>query len=368
MDIAIKDFIESKGCELLSIVSNKRSHKILTIISSCGHESNVLYHNFRLKGTGILCKACVQKTVAAKNKYLSSTVETQSQGIQILYSLLSSCYNIEFTREGCEADILIRHNKVDEDLWYGIQLKTTYAKNKYNQYSFAFQSTRKNKDCILLFCAIEEKKLWCLPKSYVLPKSRLNIGTSSASKYNMYEVLVDDLNVYIENILHQYVPSDIQSWNISTQRCTLEDYFVELRKTRLDFLNFIRPHRNQTHHDFLVNGFKNQEKSISLEGREKQTVTFTLKKNNGTRRTDTGIKRQFIPYDIGDNDFYWLWCKESPLFYIIPERILVDNCIIGTSAKGYLTIPKRSSLPWIHPYTFNIEDIDEARIKRLFCL
>ena len=29
-----------------------------------------------------------------------------------------------------------------------------------------------------------------------------------------------------------------------------------------------------------------------------------------------------IPYEIGDNDFYWLNCNNSSVFYIIPESIL----------------------------------------------
>ena len=68
-----------------------------------------------------------------------------------------------------------------------------------------------------------------------------------------------------------------------------------------------------------------------------------LSKNKG------GINN--IPYDKGDNDFYWINLYDYETFYIIPEKILIDKQIISTETKkgkGYLSFAVSNK--WVDKY------------------
>ena len=52
-----------------------------------------------------------------------------------------------------------------------------------------------------------------------------------------------------------------------------------------------------------------------------------MSKNNGF----TNGHRNFIQYDIGDNDFYWLNCEDCSYFFVVPEQIFIDKGLIGNN-------------------------------------
>ena len=78
----VSEYIKSQDCKLLA--SNEEYEKILKdmptkarkrdcklkILSKCGHESTIIFHNFRMRGTGIYCKSCAnfQKIDKLKTK------------------------------------------------------------------------------------------------------------------------------------------------------------------------------------------------------------------------------------------------------------------------------------------------------------
>lgn len=365
-----KAYVESKGCRFISATTENKNIK-LNIISTCGHESIVFYSNFRVKGTGIICSSCSLEKARHKvmTHHNTSSLEIEKQGIDMIREALDDLFCVEVTREGCLADIIIKAKQNDDDIWYGIQLKTTKQINDVNQYAFGFRHRSLYPNCIILLNVLSEKRIWCLPKDFDIPKSRINIGSTDRGKYASFEIHTCSLASHLKSIITQYKPSSYKEWNFCTEQTALEDYFSGIRKDKLNFLDCTRPTHNQLCYDFTINGYRVQEKSISLEERKTKSKTFTLKRNNGTKRNDQNkLVRQFRPYNIGDNDFYWLWCKDTDLFYIIPEHVLVEQNIIGPNGKGRFTIPKKGVLPWIQPYTFDINNIDEQKIKSFFNL
>jgi len=73
-------------------------------------------------------------------------------------------------------------------------------------------------------------------------------------------------------------------------------------------------------------------------------------------------------YEIGDCDFYWLNCKNSSNFYVIPENILIENGILG-SLDGKiksLTISKTNKKTfWTNDYLFNYENLDKDKLCKI---
>lgn len=364
----IKEYVESKGCTFISatIVEGKTRHWKINIISSCGHESEVFYTNFKLKNSSVICKECRKNIISERGKTLGKdTLNIEHDGIEMIRKYISDEFYMEKTREGALADFIIKTKQTRDDVWYGVQIKTTTKKNYLHQY--AFQINKKYDNCIMILNVLSELRIWCLPLLFDYPKTTINIGNTSKSKYAQYEVSPNHLIKRLLDIIKNYQPYPFAHWNKSSNvRCDLEDYFINIRESKLSFLSFALPHRNSSVYDFTVNDYKVQEKSISLDNRKKKTMAFKLAKNNGSIRSDGKKFHKCKPYEKGDNDFYWLWCKESPFFYIIPEDILFENHVLGDEGHGNLIISKTKEKPWLKPYTFDINNIDEAAIKALF--
>lgn len=82
-----------------------------------------------------------------------------------------------------------------------------------------------------------------------------------------------------------------------------------------------------------------------------------------------------MPYDKGDNDFYWIHLNDWRLFYVIPEAELIKHGYIadgtneghkhiGIYPKLYNKNPKKNS--WITEYEFDYHNIDSNRLKAMF--
>ena len=106
-----------------------------------------------------------------------------------------------------------------------------------------------------------------------------------------------------------------------------------------------------------------QEK-VAKVGNENR-YCFKLCKNNGI----INKKCNQIQYDIGDNDFYWLNCDNKKIFFVIPEKILVDKRLVGNEKENKNTFFKitikevlHKSISWLQPYMFNYENIDKERL------
>lgn len=67
-------------------------------------------------------------------------------------------------------------------------------------------------------------------------------------------------------------------------------------------------------------------------------------------------------YDKGDNDLYWLNCKNGN-FYVIPEEELNCNGYIGEKGKVKLYVsPTNKNTERCNKYLFNYENIEKDRL------
>jgi len=93
----------------------------------------------------------------------------------------------------------------------------------------------------------------------------------------------------------------------------------------------------------------------------KNTYIFGLTKSKG--RVDKKI--QHIQYEVGDNDFYWLNPEGKKYFYVIPEKLLVENGFICNTKKIVLHCSLTAKDAWYNNYLFEYENIDKDRLCRL---
>ena len=71
-------------------------------------------------------------------------------------------------------------------------------------------------------------------------------------------------------------------------------------------------------------------------------------------------------YEEGDNDLYWLNCKNGK-FYVIPEEELIKNGHIGKDCKKeklYVS-PTNSNTEWCDEYLFDYNNIDKERLTKI---
>jgi hypothetical protein len=110
-------------------------------------------------------------------------------------------------------------------------------------------------------------------------------------------------------------------------------------------------------YDFMIGNKKIQEKVGSISDNS-MSNRFYLSKCNGKNKKQC--------YQKGDNDFYWLNCKNSNIFYVVPENILIENNIVDTQDKKpcEITIGPKTNL-WIKEYEFDYEKPNKKKLLEL---
>lgn len=117
-------------------------------------------------------------------------------------------------------------------------------------------------------------------------------------------------------------------------------------------------------YDFKIGDKKIQEKVGGHPHKNLNTYHFSFSKMNG--RIKGKKKRQ--TYEIGDCDFYWLNCKNSSKFYVIPENILIEKGYIGNLDKKIksITISKTNKKTfWTEDYFFDYENLDKTKLCKI---
>ena len=121
-------------------------------------------------------------------------------------------------------------------------------------------------------------------------------------------------------------------------------------------------------YDFKIGNKKIQEKIGGIDKNQNTRFIFSICKNNGNKFG----KRNQTQYDINDNDIYWLNCSDKKYFFVIPEKILIDNNFIGNkySKKVLMINPTnvyKNNL-WLKPYMFDYENIDSENLLAILNL
>lgn len=111
--------------------------------------------------------------------------------------------------------------------------------------------------------------------------------------------------------------------------------------------------------DFMVNGYKVQEKIANLpKGKKSFTVVFAKSNKNKMK----------CAYHKDDNDFYWVNIPNKVDFYLFPAKVLFDhNILSGEVCDGSMNLFLAESKEWLkqYKYSYNADGINET-IQRIF--
>lgn len=366
----IKRTFEKEGCKLITTREEMQIHNLhvtskYKIIASCGHEiDGCWFHMFKYRGTGKICKTCMDKSQAIHNKALnevhvggnSYAHSIEQQGIDLIKKYAGDKINIEVSPECCLADIAIKDIITKDDKWTPLQLKCTLI-GRHNIYSFTFNGTNYKDMYILLIC-VNEEKFWIINGNDVVDQKKVSIGMKK-SKYNQFAVDKSELGIHLSKLYY----NDINKKSLSviqtpiTKKCQKEQEFKKLREQKLHNIFFVQPELGYTVYDFKLNEFKVQEK------------TAYIYKNNlyaSIHRHNKGIKNQ--PYNKDDNDFYWIHCPDKKHFYVFPNDVLVEKkIVINDSAMNVNKNISFKKHPWTNNYLYNYDDNDICeKITQIF--
>jgi hypothetical protein len=377
--LIVKDAMDNNGCGLLITfeefeerrcgLSNKYyQHVRVDYIATCTHQMNVAVTNFLVRKTGLVCKECSKVNSIKLNRERGNihTLKVENDGYNILEPLLKDKYDIHRSKEGCRCDIIIRKQGIEEDKWLNIQLKVN---NKLSYGMYSFRSISEHYRDMLLICVnIEEQKIWIIPYNELTIKSNLNI--SIKSKYDKYLVHHDKIEEYINKYYDTCKQTTYEeSMTPVSELQKREQEYIRKREKYIPFLKFEYLDIQNTPTDFIVNGFRVQEKVVGYVAK-KDMLVVGFASNNGI--SNEGI-RQFRTYRFGENQYYWLHSSIDNRFWIIPEGKLCDEeyisksdetknkCGLSFKSTGYSEGKK-----WLAKYEFTYENPDVERITEMF--
>ena len=183
-----------------------------------------------------------------------------------------------------------------------------------------------------------------------------------------YDKNLIDLNILQEVLIRWY---EKELYNVSKIVANTplslthlkEHEFSSLRELKLPFIQFENVSDQGSRVDFMVNGYKIQEK-LRSNGKKCGTIYFNLCRSskNGTRF-----------YKKGDNDFYWFHMPDKKMFYVIPEKELIIRSFIGVDDKNFR--PKILSLNvkgvfegtrWANEFMYEYDNPNEKRLLSMF--
>jgi hypothetical protein len=333
--------------------------------ASCGHENIVSYKNFTTLNQGINCPKCVNKNTGLKLKELrtgenKNNLLQELNGINYFKEVIGDHFTTIKSFDGCKADIAIKKFEEIEDLWLGIQVKTTNKKTEREQYYFKLNNGEYD-NCLLLCICDEDKKMWLIPYDEV--KGLKTIGVAQKSKYNKYEVnketLIEKLNYYY-NLINKFEFKILDTPTSTTQQ--QEQKYRNIREIKINFIKFKNNDMEGFVYDFMIGSKKVQEKVGTICKNNLNSYFFNLSKYDC--RIDGKCKNKC--YEKHDNDFYWLNCKNGK-FYVIPEDALLENGYIGKDSKKeklYVS-PTNQNTEWCNEYLFDYNNVDKEKLLNL---
>lgn len=371
LEIPTYESVLKKFCEKQCLVTMSKEEFIenyknnnckIKYNASCGHENSVSYKNFTTLNQGINCPKCVNKNTGLKLKELrtgenKNNLLQELNGINYFKDLIGDHFTTIKSFDGCKADIAIKKFEEIEDLWLGIQVKTTNKKTEREQYYFRLNNGEYD-NCLLLCICDEDKKMWLIPYEEV--KGLKTIGIAKKSKYNKYEVnkenLIEKINYYY-TLINKFEFNVLDTPTSKTQQ--QEQEYRNIRENKIKFIEFKNNNMEGLVYDFMIGSKKVQEKVGSIIHNNLNSFSFNLSKYDC--RINGKCKNK--SYEKGDNDLYWLNCKNGK-FYVIPEEELIQNGYIGKDCKKeklYVSLTNQNT-EWCDKYLFDYNNIDKERL------
>ena len=327
--------------------------------ASCGCENTVYFNVFRNRGTGVICPKCISKKNAQIKKEQNvgiTNIYNELNCINYFNGLVNEHFEIVKCFDGCKCDIAYRPINITNDVWCGIQVKSTNILTR--EYSFHLDKNDYTNLIILCICFVD-KKIWAIPYDIVKSMEKITIGLKR-SKYNIYELnenIIDKLT-QLYNDSHKF-----EFETLDTPQNIYQIREQEYRRYRENTLNFIKFEDNGI--EGLVYDFKISEKKIQekVGGIRKggNGHLFCLWKNKGK----INGKSIYTQYKSGDNDLYWLNCEGKKYFYVIPEKILILYNFVDRDKKRVLYCNPSLKNIWYNEYLFDYENVDKEKILKL---
>jgi hypothetical protein len=332
---------------------------VYDIIASCGHTHKIRANN-PFENT-IMCLQCSKKQAIVKQIETHNSSE-HNLGYQLEYDsyifikeLISNAFDIIKLPEGTKADLLVKPNNIEDDLWCQIQLKATKAPARKNQYNFNLNKQYLN--MVIICNCLEDEKLWVMSGD-VFKDYRTVTLCEKNSKYEKYICKSDNLAKQLLQFYENENVKKIDSKSAYRDVCpnvAKEQKYRLLREAKLSFIAFEYSEMGGLVYDFKINGLKFQEKYNNHTNDNPNRFNFHLHKYGGTINN----KAIECPYGQSDNDFYWFHVPGDKLFYVIPEIELLENGFIKSiNQRG-----KKSIV--LHPHC-SFEDLTKRCITTAF--
>ena len=330
---------EDKGCKLITtkedFINNKMYiDSVFEYTTTCGHTSSIRLSHFKNDGQGLLCQDC--NKVTAREKAIEKTKDdnmlcqkVELDGYNILKKTIEDSFVVERTYEGCLADVAIKPNDSESDLYLPVQLKATSGKGSQNRYIFTLNNDYK--DLVLCCISNNDKRIWIFDFDNIPKTSTVGISKAtekSKSKYDTFEVDEESVINKLLDLYKQY-PNKLQTKNAvmtplaDTARKELKYRF--LREEKLINFDFKYPEIQCSVTDFTINDFKVQEKVLITS--KSDSMTAHLSKAAGKNKARS-------PYEENDNDFYWYHIPNTTTFYIIPQDVLIKDGYIKSETDN----------------------------------
>ena len=70
-------------------------------------------------------------------------------------------------------------------------------------------------------------------------------------------------------------------------------------------------------------------------------------------------------YEVGDCHFYWLNCKNTSLFYVIPENKLIETGFLGNldgKIKSLTISTTNKKTFWTKDYLFDYDNLNKEKL------
>jgi hypothetical protein len=361
----IKEFFESKNCKLLTtkeeFINNKMNAKNskYNIISSCGHNTPECYfHTFKNRNTGVLCKECIINN--SRVKKISNNFETEDNAFEIIKKLISDIFEVNINGECVSADLCIKLKNEKNDLWLPLQLKSTAKPDKT---TFSFHLDNKiYENMLIIFICIKPIKIFIFDSNDEIIRNKKKLTIGFKSKYKEFEVDKEKLSnklIEIYELKQEYLLSKNVIDMPITQECKLEKEFQIYRQNIFKNIPFVAS-KNYEKTDFCINSYNIQEKTATIRKNRINTLIVTLQTGN-----------QNLPYDIKDNDYYWINYPDKTKFILISSNILYQNGYLKNNniiQSGTLSfkIELTKKYEWLKPYIYEYNLETEKIILDIF--
>lgn len=363
----IKSAYETAGCKLLTTEEEyiqmkqikQLKYMLFDVISLCGHQEKSLYYSFTMSNTCLYCKRCTliraRETLIGQAKTddgYGNSLMTQKLAIDIIKQKCAVAFRAIKTRDGCDSDLLVIPHGSSDNCWLKLKIKSTI-----NQDGNIFFRISKIHQSIYLLVSIATHEIWMFDPTDI--KIRTYYMKQHKDVYN--DNIIKNDSDLISRLQKKYTDKKyigtFDELNDPISPAMKVEYkFVLKRERTIDFFKFDRNEITGAVYNFKIGNLKFQESVVSKQT-GKNSFVINMSKNSRQKTKK--------PYDIGDNDFYWINLNDTQnYFYVIPEHALVKFGFIQTPDQDgtiYLSI---SVNQWLEKYKFTYDTINTENEKQ----